>query len=401
MSSNNKNQKRSPCKRPKRLFEIFDESTPTTTTTHTNTNNTTNTAVAAANVTAPTSSDLPLSVVAAEPVNPTEAVANWPSIIQDAESAVSEDDIDAPLLGEKHLPASPAAAVTSDDDAKISELSSDDEEIAITRAAEEQLAAASFESLFAMGFDGEKVLLSLLAARGDENVAVEYLLNGIPQEESEEVDLGDPGGTPDQDNTKDGCDDDKELDQDQRERLVVLRTRSKGFNEEEIAEILHVFRQDRMAALDLEFDGPSSARAAALARRNLTNATLPPLLPTLTPHLSATRHALMSRSDTLCLCDSTRTPDPASRSRLPNSEYISPFTNGYVTISPPIDAHLTNQPTINKSLKRPLDTSSDTAGPCKKRKKRPRAPAPPRYKGLTREEYMERRFGEDWEDEAP
>jgi hypothetical protein len=344
MSREKKIQKRSPGKRPVHLFEIFDERTLNTT------KNTTNDAATSTGV----------AVGAAEPAIPTETVANSPSTIK-AEGAVSEDDVNALLLGEKRL-------LVSDDDATISDLALDDEEVASTRAAEEQAAVASFGTLLAMGFDGKEVLLALAASKCDEDLALEYLLSGIPQERSEEVDLGDPAATTDQENVINDCgSNDIDLSQEGREHLVVLRTRSKGFSEEEIARILHVFRQDRMAAPDLELEGPSSARAATLPRRVLTNATLPPRSPTLTP----------------------------------GPEYISPFTNGYITTSPPVHSHSTNQTPTKESLKRTRGRSSDTAAPRKKQKKRPRAPTPPRYKGLTREEYMKQSFGQGWQDKAP
>jgi hypothetical protein len=207
---------------------------------------------------------------------------------------------------------------------------------------------------------------------------VEYLLSGIPGKGCEEADLGDPSSMPVQEDIHGHCDDDDddgddyELSQEGRERLVVSRMQSKGFSEEEIATILHIFRQDRMAALDLELEGPSSAHAAAPPTRVFTNLTLPPQTSTLPTTFGFS-----------------------------TSDYISPFTNGYVTTSPPVDPHLTNQPPTKESLKRPLDTSSDAAASRKKQKKGARAPTPPRYKGFTREEYMKRSFGEGWKDEAP
>jgi len=222
-------------------------------------------------------------VVVAGPATPPDSQAT----VTDAESAISEDDVDALLPGEELPPSSPDAAVTNDDDPTISDLGLDNEEVPNNEGEE---AAALFGIILAMGFDGEKVLLAIIAAKGDGDVAVDYLLNCMPQQgSSDEVE---------------------------------------------------------------EFD----------------------------------------------LRDSS---DAASRPGLPTSEYISPFTNGYVSTPPPIDPHPTNQSATNKPQKRSLGTSSDTAAPPMNQQKRRRAPTPPRYQGLTREEYMKRSFGEGWRDQAP
>lgn len=346
MSPEKKSQKSSPGKRPGRLFEVFDENSPTTTNTSKH-----------ANLTSSQSGDFPRAVLAAEPATPTEKVAKPPSTIQDVESAVPVDNLDALHLREKRLDGSDEADTTASDRGL------EDEEIDSTRAGE-QAPAASFQRLLAMGFDGKEVFVALAAANGDENVAVDYLLSGVLHSAPEEVDLGDPSCMAGEKTTNnhDGEDededdeDDEQLSQEERERLVLLRTRSKGFSEEEIASILYVFRQDRMAALDLELEGPSSAGVTAPPPRIYTDLILPP-----------------------------QASIPQSTFRPSELECISPFTNGYVD----------PQPTTNeRPPKRPLDTSSDdTVAPAKKHKKRRRAPTPPRYKGLTREEYMRRRFG--------
>ena len=94
----------------------------------------------------------------------------------------TEDPLDGPQPDRVHIraveelpPSSPDAAVTSDDDATISDLGLDDEE-----------AAALFGNFLAMGFDGKKVLLAIIAAKGDGDAAVDYLLNGMPQQRSSE-----------------------------------------------------------------------------------------------------------------------------------------------------------------------------------------------------------------------
>lgn len=143
-----------------------------------------------------------------------------------------------------------------------------------------------------MGFDGKRVLLALCAANGDQILAVEYLLNGIPQEEVEEVGHSGGAATQDQDNINgDDSSNYHEPDQEQKEQQVALRIRNRGFDEEEI-----------------------------------------------------------------------------------------------------------DQPPAKKPLKRPRDKSSDTTSSHNKQKKSRRAPAPPRYKGLTRKEYTRRVFGEDEKD---
>lgn len=349
MSPGKNTQKRSPGKRPERLFDLFVDNPPSPTT-----NDTAYNAAAAPPVGA-----FPPTGGAAEPATQTETVCNSPASIEDAESPVIGDDIDA-LLGEKSLAA-------SDDEATISTFGLDDEEIVSTLAIEQAM-VAKFESLYAMRFDGKEVLLTLAAVHGDENVAVEYLLNGVRGRGSEKVNHGDPSGMPAQEDVHDhsgGDGDNHELSQEGRERLVVLRTRSKGFSEEEIANILHVFRQNRMAALDLELEGPSSIRTAAPPTHLCTNLTLPP-----------------------------QASVPPTTFGPSNSDYISPFTNGYIATSPPVDPHPTKISPTTESLKRPLDTSADTTARHKKQKKGARAPTPPRYRGLTREEYMRCRFGE-------
>ena len=386
MSPGKRDQKRSSGKKLGRLFEIFDEHTPIIANTTTN-------------VPAPAIQDLPPVVVTAEPTIPTEMAADSPTTMQDTESTVFEYEIDALLLGEKVLPARPTVVVTSDDDTTISEVGLGDEEIARPRDAEEQATAASFGSLLEMGFPGEKVLLALVAAKGDENLAVEYLLSGIPQERPEEIDPGDRSSSPYHESVND--EDVGELDQEERERLVARRTRSQGFSEEEVEHTLEVFREDMLSDLDLELAGPASARAAASTRRILTTATLPPLLPTLAPQLSATRCSSTTRSETLSPRQSTQALHSASTSAVRTPDYILPFTNGDVPASPPIDSCLTRQPPTTKSLKRSLDTSFDTTKPRKKQKTQARAPTPPRYKDLTRGEHMKHQFGEDEEDGKP
>ena len=399
MSPEKRNQKRNPGKGPRRFLGIFDEDAPTTSSTTTQTTTTTN---SGDNTAQSTSVGSPPAAAFIEPATLVDTAAKSPATIQETESTASGDEADELPLREKVLAASPAVAVSSDDDATISELGSDEEEVARVREAVLQATAHSFDRLYAMGFDGKKVLRALQAANGDDNLAVDYLLNDVPQEQTEQVDLG--TGTCPQD--REAIDDHgggnhHELNQERREQQVVLRTRSHGFNEEEIEHILEVFRQDRMAALDLELAGPSSAQAATHATPILPVATLPPSLPALTPHLFAMHRSPTVYLDTLSAMPSTPTLASAPTSRVLNSDYISPFTNGYVPTSPVINPCQTNQPATKKPVKRPRDKSSDTAAPRKKQKKRRRAPTPPRYKGLTRKEYMRRRFGEDSDDGKP
>jgi hypothetical protein len=87
------------------------------------------------------------------------------------------------------------------------------------------------------------------------------------------------------------------LSQEEREQLVIQRTQSKGLSEEEVANILQVFRQDRMAALDLELAGPASVWAAAPAGRVLTDAVQVSPRRALTPQPSPIRRASMISSN--------------------------------------------------------------------------------------------------------
>ena len=399
MPPEKENQKRSPGKGPGHLFDIFDEDAPTSTSTTTITTTTTN---SNDNTAQSTSVGSMPAVVSTEPATPTDTAANSPVTIQETESTVSGDVVDELPLREKVPAANPAIAVSSDDDGTISELGLDEEEVARAREAELQAAAHSFGRLYAMGFDGKKVLLALQAANGNDDLAVEYLLNGVPQDQIEGVDLGSGTCTQDQETIKDHRGGDhREFDQGQREQQVVLRTRRHGFDEEEIEHILEVFRQDRMAALDLELAGPSSAQVVAHTTPIPTNATPPPSRPILTPHLFAMHRSPTVRLDTLSPMPSTPTLASAPTSGVSKPDYISPFTNGYVPTSPVLDPRLTNQPPTKKRVKRPRDRSTDTAAPRKKQKKRRRAPTPPRYKGLTRKENLRRRFGEDSEREKP
>jgi hypothetical protein len=386
MSPSKKSQKSNPGRRPGGFFNIFNE----------NEQITTNTTTADSSVTAPASP----AVVATEAVIPRERIALSRATIY-AESAELEYEIDTPRLREKAPPASPVVAVTTDTDAPISDSDLDDEETASARDASEHATLASVESIVEMGFDLVDVLLALFVAKCNKDVAVEYLLSGIPQGPSAEVHLGggDASVTPDEESADEDSDEEG-LSQEKREQLVIQRTQSKGFSEEEVANILQVFRQDRMAALDLELAGPASLWAAAPAGRVLTDAVQVSPRRALTPQLSPIRRALIISSNPSSTDISAQARDLTSQSGVSTPDYISPYTNAYLTNSPPIDPELTTQAPGNESLKRLLDTSIDTAPRHKKQKKRLQAPTPPRYKGLTREEYMKRRFGDDSGDEG-
>jgi hypothetical protein len=404
MSPSKKGQKGNLGRRPGGFFNIFNE-------------NTTNATTADPSVAAPASP----AVVAAEAVIPRERIILSQATVY-AESAESEDETDTPLLGEKAPPASPVVAVTTDTDATISDFDSDDEETASVREASERATFASVESIVEMGFERMDVLLALFVAKCNEDLAVEYLVSGIPRGASAEVDLdSDASVTPDEENTdEDG--DEEGLSQEKREQLVIQRMQSKGFSEEELANILQVFRQDRMAALDLELAGPASAWAAAPAKQVLTDAVQVSPRSALTPQLSPMRRASMISSNPSSTDISIQARNLVSQSGVSTPDYISPYTNAYLTTSPPTDPKPTNQAPRNESLKRPLDTSIDpelanqaprnespkrpldtsinTAPRRKQQKKRLQAPTPPRYKGLTREEYMKQRFGDDSGDEG-
>lgn len=385
MSPSKKSQKSNLGRRPGGFFNIFDE----------NEQITTNTTTADPTVAAPASP----TVVAAEAIIPREQIALSRATVY-AESAESEYEIDTPLLGEEAPPASPVDAVTTHTDATISDFDLDDEETASARDASEHATLASVESIFEMGFDRMDVLLALFVAKYNEDLAVEYLVSGIPQGASAEVDLGgDASVTPDEENTDENGDEEG-LSQEKREQLVIQRTQSKGFSEEEVANILQVFRQDRMAALGLELAGPASAWAAAPAGQVLTDAVQVSPRRALTPQLSPIRRASMISSNPSSTDLSIQARDLMSQSGVSTPDYISPYINAYLTTSPPIDPELTNQAPRNEPLKRPLNTSIDTARRRKKQKKRPQAPMPPRYRGLTREEYMKRRFGDDSDGEG-
>ena len=385
MSPSKKSQKSNLGRSPGGFFNIFDE----------NEQITTNTIAADPGVAAPASP----AVAAAEAVIPRERIALSQATVY-VESAESEDEIDTPLLGEKAPLASPVVAVTTDTDATISDFDWDDEETASARDASEHATLASVESIVEMGFDRMDVLLALFVAKCNEDLAVEYLMSGIPQGASAEVDLGgDASVTPDEENT-DESGDEEGLSQEKREQLVIQRTQSKGFTEEEVANILQVFRQDRMAALDLELAGPASAWATAPAGRVLPDAVQVSPRRALTPQLSPIRRASMISSNPSSTDISIQARDLTSQSGVSTPDYISPYTNAYLATSPPIDPELTTQAPRNEPLKRLLNTSIDTTPRHEKRKKRPQAPTPPRYKGLTREEYMKRRFGDDSGDEG-
>lgn len=76
MSPTKKNEKRRPANRPGRLFEIFDENVQID---------------VSANLAAPTSTNLHSAVVVAGLATPPDSQAT----VTDAESAISEDDVDA------------------------------------------------------------------------------------------------------------------------------------------------------------------------------------------------------------------------------------------------------------------------------------------------------------------
>jgi hypothetical protein len=395
MSPSKKSQKSNLGRRPTVFFNIFSE----------NEQITTNTTTADPSITALASP----AVVAAEAVVLRERISLSRATVYTG-SAESEYEIDTPLLREEAPPASPVVAVTTD------------EEAASARDALEHATLASVESIVEMGFNRMDVLLALFVANGNEDLAVEYLVSGIPQGASAEVDLGHNASiTPGEEKTdEDGVE--EGLSQEEREQLVIQRAQSKGFSEEEVANILQVFRQDRMAALDLELAGPVSAWAAAPAAQVLPDAVQVSPRQTLTPQLSPMRRASMINSNPSSTDISIRVRDLTSQSGVSTLDYISPYTNAYLTASPPIDPEPTTQAPGNESLQRPLDTSIDpelankapgnkslqrlldtsvsTAPRRRKQKKPPRAPTPPRYKGLTREEYMKRRFGDDSDDEG-
>lgn len=229
---------------------------------------------------------------------------------------------------------------------------------------------------------------------------MEYLVSGIPQGVSTKVNLGsNASAMPDEENTdKDG--NEKGLSQEKRERPVVQRTQSKGFSQREVTNILRGFRQDRMAAFNLELAGPALAYAASSARQVFTDAGRVSPCPALTPQLSPMRRASMISSNPSSIDISTQVRDSVSQSGLSTPDHILPYTNAHLTTSPPIDPKLTNQAPRNEPLKRPLDSSINITPQRKNQRKRLRAPTPPRYKGLTREEYMRRRFGGDSDNEG-
>jgi hypothetical protein len=203
---------------------------------------------------------------------------------------------------------------------------------------------------------------------------------------------------PDEENMdKDG--NEKGLSQEKREQPVVQRTQSKGFSQREVTNILRGFGQDRMAAFNLELAGPALAYAASSARQVFTDAGRVSPCPALTPQLSLMRRASMISSNPSSIDISTQVRDLVSQSGLSTPDHISPYTNAYLTTSPPIDPELTNQAPRNEPLKRPLDSSINTTPRHKNQRKRLRAPTLPRYEGLTREEYMRRRFGGDSDNE--
>jgi hypothetical protein len=385
MLPSKKSQKSNLGRKPGGFFKIFND----------NEQITTNTTTVDPSVTAPASP----TVVAAEAIILREQIAFSQATVY-AESDESEYEIDTPLLGEEAPPASPVVAVTTDTDATISDFDLDNEETASTRDASEHAALASVESIVEMGFDRVDVLLALFVAKWNEDLAVEYLVSGIPQGASAEANLGgDASVTPDEENTDENGDEEG-LSQEMREQLVIQRTQSKGFSEEEVANILQVFRQDRIAALGLELAGPASARPAAPAGQVLTDAAQASPRRALTPQLSPMRRASVISSNPSSTDISIQARDLMSQSGVSTPDYISPYTNAYLTTSPPVDPEPTTQAPGNESLKHPLNTSVDTAPRRKQQKKRPQAPTLPRYKGLTREEYMKRRFGDDSGDEG-
>lgn len=78
----------------------------------------------------------------------------------------------------------------------------DDEEIASAREPSQHATLASVESAVEMGMDRIDVLLALFVAKCNEDLAMEYLVGGIPEGASTEVNLGgDASVTPDEENT--------------------------------------------------------------------------------------------------------------------------------------------------------------------------------------------------------
>jgi hypothetical protein len=306
----------------------------------------------------------------------------------------SPAEIDTRLPGEKAPLASPTVTVTTDTDTTISDFDLANEEIANSREPSEHATLSIAE----MGFHRRDVLVALFAAKCNKDLAVEYLVSGIPQGVSTEVNLGsNASATPDEENT-DEDDNEEGLSQEKREQLVVQRTQNKGFSQRDVTNLLRVFRQDRMAAFSLELAGP--AYAASPARQAFTDAGQVSPCPALTPQLSLMRRASMISSNASPIDISTQVRDSVSQSGLSTPDHISPYTNAYLATSPPIDPELTNQAPRNEPLKRPLDSSINTTPRCKNQRKRLRAPTPPRYKGLIREEYMRRRFGGDSDNEG-
>jgi hypothetical protein len=229
---------------------------------------------------------------------------------------------------------------------------------------------------------------------------VEYLVSGIPQGVSTEVNLGsNASAMPDEENT-DEDDNEKGLPKRRESSRLFRERKAKGFSQREVTNILRGFRQDRMAAFNLELAGPALAYAASSARQGFTDAGRVSPCPALTPQLSPMHRASMISSNPSSIDISTQVRNLVSQSGVSTPDHISSYTNAYLTTSPPIDPKLTNQAPRNEPLKRPLDSSINTTPRRKNQRKRLRAPTPPRYKGLTREEYMRRRFGGDSDNEG-
>lgn len=185
-------------------------------------------------------------------------------------------------------------------------------------------------------------------------------MSGIPQAVSTEVNLGsNASAMPDEENTGED-DNEKGLSQEKREQPIVQRTQNKGFSQRDVTNLLRAFRQDRMATFNLELVGPALAYAVSSARQVFTDVGQVSPCPALTPQLSPMRRASIISPNPSSIDISTQVRDLVSQSGLSTPDHISPYTNAYLTTSPPIDPELTNQAPRNEPLKRPLDSSINT-----------------------------------------
>ena len=210
MSPEQQHQSPSPSKGPGRPVDVFDKDSPATSST---------TAATTIVEIAPNSLAQSYPAPAVVPINtaaPTGTLANSLATIQETDSTVPRDNID-PLLREQVLPVSHALATPRDVDATISE-----------QQAMAMLMRDSFDRIYTMGFDGKKILRALLAMNGDENLAIEYLLDGSPQKEVGEVDLSSGPGPQGQESIRKDDDSHREPDQEEIEQQMVLSMQSRG-----------------------------------------------------------------------------------------------------------------------------------------------------------------------------